>query len=673
MTRSSSHRPASLTPFPRRLCAGVSRFQWDALLVLALALALAACAPRVAAAREALGDSLRPHRLDSVVVSAPRDDRFSSPAVGASTIEFRTASSPDLATSLNRLPGIAFQRYGGTGTVATMSVRGSGAQNVQGDLDGVTLNGPNHGTVDIGVLPLALLTSATIVAGTLRADADEGSAIVHFRHPEATGDRRAMVAFDAGSFGEMTAAATMSGSIDGIRAVAGVSRLVSDGTYRVTYNGADGTRVDNDAASWSGFARAAFGAAGGHDVVLWGTSIDRGAPGALTSIPDRGAARLDDRNAGAAWNARWSTDGALHISTTLTGSYADERYHDSLATFDGEPMDTRTIARSAAVSARMTRATDGPLAWTIVEREAIDDVSTSGVYRATRMTSEFMAAPTYRLARTMSGDETLLRMTIRSSAWHDDAPDAGGWHGDASLAVGAIVPIASGVTMRATTEFSHRRPTLNDLYWNPGGNPGLVPEQTVGGELGGHAERLFGAVTVDVAGWLRDTRNRIVWLPASSGIWSAANVDRVIGIGAGARASWSPVQQLVLSAGGDLASNKRANTRFAGDAADGMELPFLPLEQTHASIEWQALDALRVGATIDRSSFRYTTTDNSQTLAGYIRIDCSIESPFTIGGIHCTLRAACENLFDARYALVPGYPMPSRTVRAGVTLDTGAE
>jgi vitamin B12 transporter len=665
LTRSHSHRSVSAPPPPLQRCVGfvVSR-RTHHLLLRGAIFTIALTSPRALFAE---ADSLHLHHLDSVVVSAERDDRCSTPSAGAIEIDTRSNGVADAASALTRVPGLSLQRYGGIGTVSTMSMRGSGAGMVRGELDGVPLNGPSHGTVDLGTIPASLLAGATVVPGTMRLDPDDAAGIVRFYHPPASGDGRVTACLDAGSFGEATASLDASGSLAGLRYAAGAARTVSSGEYPVSFNSETGTRANNDASIWTGFARVAAGngAASAHDFVAWMSCASRGAPGALSTIPDRGAARLTDNTIAVAWDTRWDAMLPLRLSTTISGIYADERYLDPAFVTNGHSLDTRTIARTITATMRAVSLQEGPIAWAAVAREHVDQVSASGNYGVTRATSELLVAPEWRLSAAGA--------VFRAAAWHDAGATAESrWHRDASLTVGTHLPLASDWTLRADAMIGDHRPTLNDLYWNPGGNPDLLPEHTVGGGIGAHSERLFETVTVDIAGWIRATRDRIVWLPSTGSIWTAVNVDRVLSTGATIRATWMPFPSLLLSVSEDRSSNRRANARFAGDKAEGMELPFLPMEQTHVCAEWNTIGGVQLSLAIDRVSHRFTTSDNTQSLDGYTRADIGVQVPLHVGSASWMLRAACENLFDVRYAIVPGYPMPSRTLRAGlrVVVDT---
>ncbi len=73
-------------------------------------------------------------------------------------------------------------------------------------------------------------------------------------------------------------------------------------------------------------------------------------------------------------------------------------------------------------------------------------------------------------------------------------------------------------------------PTLNDLYWVPGGNPNLQPEKSVNGELNARNEgRLFRFMTyeLEVAGFYGQVENWVLWQPSDKSYWEAQNIKTV--------------------------------------------------------------------------------------------------------------------------------------------------
>jgi len=100
------------------------------------------------------------------------------------------------------------------------------------------------------------------------------------------------------------------------------------------------------------------------------------------------------------------------------------------------------------------------------------------------------------------------------------------------------------ITLKASVSRNYRTPTLNDLYWSPGGNPELNPEQGWTIESGVHYKspmkkiRWGGSVT----GYARKIDDWIMWLPPVKDIrnfWSPTNISEVNSTGLECRADGS--------------------------------------------------------------------------------------------------------------------------------------
>ncbi len=74
-------------------------------------------------------------------------------------------SAEDLPQLLSELPGVSVTRLGGLGSMATLSLRGSSANQVEVYFDGVPLSAGLGGGVDIGLIPVVDLESIEVYRG----------------------------------------------------------------------------------------------------------------------------------------------------------------------------------------------------------------------------------------------------------------------------------------------------------------------------------------------------------------------------------------------------------------------------------------------------------------------------------------------------------------------------
>ncbi|MCF8367268.1 MAG: TonB-dependent receptor plug domain-containing protein, partial [Bacteroidales bacterium] len=77
------------------------------------------------------------------------------------------------------------------------------------------------------------------------------------------------------------------------------------------------------------------------------------------------------------------------------------------------------------------------------------------------------------------------------------------------------------------------QPDLNALYWQPGGNPDLLPEKGISIELGLEYETRWKKTDfkTEITAFRSDIDNWIIWLPSYKGYWEPANIRRVLSQG----------------------------------------------------------------------------------------------------------------------------------------------
>ncbi len=89
--------------------------------------------------------------------------------------------------------------------------------------------------------------------------------------------------------------------------------------------------------------------------------------------------------------------------------------------------------------------------------------------------------------------------------------------------------ISSQIAIKANISTNYRLPTYNDLFWNPGGNPDLVAEDSTSGEIGIDYQK--DNLSFTITSYLTKSKNLIQWRPVTSTFWSPINVQDVSSYG----------------------------------------------------------------------------------------------------------------------------------------------
>ncbi|MGZ4096022.1 MAG: TonB-dependent receptor plug domain-containing protein [Bacteroidia bacterium] len=234
--------------------------------------------------------------------------------------------------------------------------------------------------------------------------------------------------------------------------------------------------------------------------------------------------------------------------------------------------------------------------------------------------------------------------------------------------------IFKSITAKASAAKVYRQPTLNELYWTPGGNPNLLPEEgyTYEGDLS--YRKMLGEFSVFISGsaYMRTINNWILWLPGPN-ITTPVNIQQVFSRGTetSSKLVW---QRNKLKLGlnvttGYVLSTVQSSKQENGNT-ESRQLIYTPRYTVNGNflIAYKALTLIYYHQYI---GYRFTTSDNLQWLTPYhystvrMNFNTSIQQTTNL-----LLFASCNNLFNVDYAVIAGHNMPLRSFEIGITLST---
>jgi len=224
---------------------------------------------------------------------------------------------------------------------------------------------------------------------------------------------------------------------------------------------------------------------------------------------------------------------------------------------------------------------------------------------------------------------------------------------------------------------NYHHPSLNDLYWQPGGNPYLSPEDGISAEIGveynqsGEAWKLHSEITA----YRSDIDNWIIWVPSYKGHWEPQNVKRVLSQGlefgfniSGYFGKWK------YKASGNYAYTQSVNygdRGVWGDESYGKQLAFVPVHSGNILVK---LSYQKYFVTYQHNSYseRYTTSSNDITkrdwLYPYFMNNLSLGKAFHFDKFKLSGELKIYNLFDETYHSTMHQPMPGRNYKLVVML-----
>ena len=227
------------------------------------------------------------------------------------------------------------------------------------------------------------------------------------------------------------------------------------------------------------------------------------------------------------------------------------------------------------------------------------------------------------------------------------------------------------VVFKASAARNYRYPTLNDLYFMPGGNPDLQPEKGFTYDAGVEFRLKNRRVDLNGEATFYDSyiKDWILWLPTAQGFWSPANIREVHSYGlelkGGIRTDWGSAWWFGLDSNYTLshAVNRDTPSNWA-DNSVGKQLVYIPKHSNAATgrLGWQSWT---FACKYNYYSERFTTTSNeTQTKIGrigaYYMTDLSLEKAFSFRRAGVNLKFAVNNLFDEEYESVLSRPMAGR-------------
>ena len=233
----------------------------------------------------------------------------------------------------------------------------------------------------------------------------------------------------------------------------------------------------------------------------------------------------------------------------------------------------------------------------------------------------------------------------------------------------ASFKISDAFALKGQWTKSFRVPTLNDLYWIPGGNLQLKPEFGRNTEVGIQAQRLTKSLISSISGTFFNSivSNWILWTPGAS-YWSPQNVQEVNVNGVDLNATLTINKKHLsyyLKSGWQFASSQAIKHTANNQTSEGHQLIYVPLHTGFLSgqISYRSSS---IELLMNHVGMRYTTTDNSSQLPGFTLANLSLSQQlqFKEGIYHLLFQI--NNIFNTTYQAIAWRAMPMRNYLVGI-------
>jgi vitamin B12 transporter len=549
-------------------------------------------------------------------------------------------------------------RATGPGTLATVSARGTGPSHTPVFWQGLNLQNPMHGVVDVALLPLWPGDAVEVKYGGQSAFQSSGAmgGAVYIKpaawseHPGWSGS----VGMGAGSFGrwEGQAAAEYAGQNGGSTIRAAWQKAENDFPFRNTaIIGTPEVRQRNNFGEkfdLQQFNRLKISDKNSLETSIWYQRAYREIPPTMTAAPTDTWQRDHALRAVATWNQTVSGRSAWQHRL----AWLDESIDFYLYGTTENSRSRTAIAASeffTAIGPRLTLKTGLTGWWQQAKADGYAD--STNWFQQRRLAGTAMAEYRWK--------------TIRVSAsarqeWAENQAAPFTW------SLGGHWQLPRQFALRLHVSRNFNLPTFNDRFWRALGNPDLKPEQGYSADAGLMWKR--GGFSAEFTTFQILLDDWILWQPGPDGLSRPGNLRQVWSRGTESSASW-----LFTGLGSRWKIQARhqfvraTNTAIysANTGSLYKQLPYTPQHSGSIMAQW-TLGEWSAAYLHQWTGSRFRLADNSLELPGFHTGSLLFKYDLKWLQQQISLHFRLENCWNSAYQILEYQPMPGRSWRGGV-------
>jgi len=564
----------------------------------------------------------------------------------------------------------AYIKTYGPNTLASPSIRGSGASHTQVYWNGLPINSPTLGQSDLSILNTEIMDQVSINYGSDLSSSSGALGGSIELNDELHWQRSSNIRYRqrSGSFSSRSSSICLQESSDNLyfSAAAVYASAVNNFSY-VDRAVAEPTsqRMENADFTQQGGTVTVGYKQKKHEIKFSGllSKADRGLP-VIMGVSSKGERQLDDSFMGVMdyqyLGARFQNQLKLG-SVSLVNQYANPaielsaEHVSQVLIFQNEAkfLFKELWSINSRMAGRLEKATSSSYSGT----KSRDLFSNYTEFERSSRRTKYTA----RVRTEMIGQELVAVL-----------PGLSGW----------VVLNNKGVPLRIKWNASknYRLPSLNDLYWLPGGNPDLLPEKGYSADLGisadlnsngGDAHKTLNGSSgnwFEITGFYANISNWILWTPTGQ-TWSPQNLKRVRNSGVevsykGSRSfsAFGLSHSLTINMCYSLIESKVLESEVFGDQSIGNSMIFIPKHNMKYNLEYQVLNWTFIfGQCLTGRVYLDAVNQSYMPYYGpsYLIISKQIEG---VGDSRLKLGVKMNNLFNEEYQIMPYRPMPGFNV-----------
>ncbi|MDD4176098.1 MAG: TonB-dependent receptor [Bacteroidales bacterium] len=576
-----------------------------------------------------------------------------SAALGAhaagSLAELLTASTP------------IFVKSYGQGSLATTSIRGASAAHTQVIWNGININSPMPGQADFSAVPVLFIDRADIYfgAGSARfSSGGLGGSILLTTVPDWQNQLRVNVQQQVGSFSTWHSNALVEAGSQRLQLSTRILHSRSKNDYPYLNIGASRLHPPIEHrynAGWqqTGLLQQAFYRPSDNTILslrLWVQDNDRNLPpNILVQVPENNESYREQNLRTVAAIVQYFGKSKITLQSGFMHSLST---YKNVISF----INTQNRISSSLNEASYAYQSAENLLFTVTGKFDYHQVNSENYAQLQQRRQGSLTASGFY----SPWPQLQLNLLVRQEALDGNrAPlsPAGGFNYQPF--VGFPLKIKGNMAM------NFHAPSLNDLYWSPGGNPDLKNETGYTAEAALAWDEKYGAVSLEAeAGWFySDIDQWIVWQPDTVfSYWTPRNLKNVVAKGIEARLALKakmPNFSWALSLNYSFTSATNRRPLSLNDRSANQQVIYVPdhLLNATASLAWKGFT---LNYFANYTGRRYTTSDNSRYLPPFFINDVQLNKSIPLGKSEFELGVAVNNIGAANYQLIAWQPMPLR-------------
>lgn len=586
-------------------------------------------------------------KLNEIAVYGSPISKYSS---GAKVLKLRSDQNSTLNQQIGDQLPVYFKTYG-NGQLSTVAFRGTSASHTAVLWNGIPVNSPTLGQTDFSLWPSFLLDDIAVQFGSSASlygsGAIGGSIFLESSKPDLDDKVDITLLSQVGSFGQFTNGISASYGRKNVVAKTKLYHHYIENDFSFPLKGRDEIRTQNHAAvKQMGISQDVFYDMRNHKIAFHGLLLHNDREIQPSIATPNSSDQLEDANLRLAL----SHDVALRKgewNNTLSYIINDQYFN----------VDSRVVSQqfSGITNYEIPLGNSGSLR---VGANINHFVAETENYFTTDWLTDLFSALTFEPLPSWK-----LSINLRQSLDNVAKPFA--------PSVGSEITILKSskteLIWTAQASRAYRLPTLNDRFWQPGGNPDLQAEESISVETGYNLK--INSDKLDFRLGLNGFRSWvdqwIIWLPNDQQIWSPNNIMEVsvTGIELNSSMAHSFVRGSIrLNANYAFTESINQSGLSANDNSEGKQLPYVPKHQFTIALSGN-YSSWNFNVNNNFTGVRFTTDDNREAnkVDAFNLVNIRIGKEVEINNLLFNLSIESRNVTDIYFENLINRAMPGRS------------